>query len=68
MNKYEYAALGEHLSDWPETMTYRQVIKALLADSEDISICDFYECVWPETLAEKIESFKCWLELNFIAK
>jgi len=69
MNQYQLFALGEHLSVWPENMSYSEVIDALKnEDCENITICADFETVWENDLAVRIESFRNHLEQCFIPR
>ena len=69
MNIYEQFTLAEHLSDWPENMTYDEVIEAIRTDDKhDVTVSNDFEHLWSEDLADRIEHLKSWVEQIFIAR
>ena len=71
MNPYELFTLGQHLSCWPEEMTYKQVIEAIYEQTSDISPwCVYEDMYWDcsEEFVETIEDFKKHLTLKFIPR
>ena len=69
MNQYESFALNEHLSDWPENLTYPEVLAALTEDENyDVVVAEDFEHLWKTDLADRIEHFKALLEQYFIPR
>ena len=54
LSKSELFALGEWLSEWPESWTYRQVVNWLIDNSDDHAYadCEDDERVWVWELVE----------------
>lgn len=65
MNKYESKALGEHLTEWPDNMSYSEVLEGLRQENEDIIIWQPLEDLPIKDLIESIESSKWLLERDF---
>lgn len=57
MDKYECYAIGHYLNDWPEEMSYKQIIAEIVSGDEgnNITECQMYEGIPLEDLAVVID-------------
>lgn len=57
MNKFELYALGHYLTDWPEELSFKQIMNELKSgdDGMVLDIHYHYEEISPEQLAIAIE-------------
>lgn len=62
MTTAQAIALGEYLSEWPDDLTYRQIIEAMNDDDsplhEHILTCEYFEDWYYAALAERIEGLR----------
>ena len=68
MNAYEYVALNEYLSGYPEDKSYDEVMGMLLNEHEDVYVCEAYGRESPDVVYDLIEGLKELLEKNFIPR
>lgn len=66
VNKWaEVDALGEHLSEWPEDLSYEKVLEFIENGDEDIITYEPFEDYPGHELVEKIETMKRFHVRNF---
>ena len=51
-------AASEVLTDWPEDMTYPELINAIDIDHEDVMVCELYENYPKDYIIDQIEGIK----------
>ena len=68
MNAYEYVALNEYLSGYPNDKTYDEVMGLLLNEDEDVMVWQAFERDTPDFVYDCIENLKDTLEKNFIPR
>lgn len=57
-SKFESFALAHVLSDYPDDLTYDEVIQLLIDGDESVTVCELYENLWDEHVAQVIEDLK----------
>ena len=67
MDKYELYAIGHYLNDWPEEMSYKQIISEMANGDEgnNITECEVYEGIPLEDLAVIIDDMTESLRMTF---
>lgn len=69
LTAYEAFAISEHLSSWPEDMSYEDILNELgKGENEDIVVCNDFEYLMVDDLADRIEHFRSLLESNFVPR
>lgn len=61
----QLTALGDYLSEWPETLTYDEVIQALIDGDDVVSVWEPFEHHSREDVAEFIENLHSACMNNF---
>lgn len=70
MNKYERVALDHYLNDYPQNMSYRQILDLILSydDNDLITPCELAQDLLNDILAGEIDSLKQRLQREFLEK
>ena len=68
MNAYEFVALNEYLSGYPNDKTYDEVLGMLLNEDDEVMIWQAFERDGPDFVYDLIETLKYTLEKNFIPR
>jgi hypothetical protein len=72
MNAYEFVALNEYLSAYPDDRTFDEVMGMLTGDvideTDEVIVWEVFEHMPREAVAEYIDNLKDTLERNFIPK
>lgn len=64
-DKYELYAVGHYLNDWPEGLSYKEILSKMLNDDDRITPCEMYEGIPLEDLAHTIEAMTASLRNYF---